>query len=188
MIVRRKARRTNTLRPVVRDGNAPGCRGLDGSGGAALTPDVTPCYYVMLSPQPDFYKSVFPPVPYQTWFSPRRRFVLIQREFTLPCGMRLGRSRESIVSGCLFVPHIPHIKSVEAGLVCDHCGTPRTRRTDKEKLSLGWTKFRGAGHYYRWRKKYGGLKMDQVKQLKEVEQENTRLRNGPCYAAGRTMH
>ena len=30
--------------------------------------------------------------------------------------------------------------------------------------------------YYRWRKEYGGLKMDQVKRLKEVEQENTRLR------------
>src|SRR5271155_4437403 len=37
MIVRRKARRTNTLRPVARDGNPPGCRGLDGSGRAALT-------------------------------------------------------------------------------------------------------------------------------------------------------
>jgi len=30
--------------------------------------------------------------------------------------------------------------------------------------------------YYRWRKEYGGLKMDQAKRLKEVEQENTRLR------------
>jgi putative transposase len=30
--------------------------------------------------------------------------------------------------------------------------------------------------YYHWRKEYGGLKMDQAKRLKEVEQENTRLR------------
>ena len=30
--------------------------------------------------------------------------------------------------------------------------------------------------YYRWRKVYGGLKMDQAKRLKQVEQENTRLR------------
>ena len=30
--------------------------------------------------------------------------------------------------------------------------------------------------YYRWRKEYGGLKMDQAKRLKELEQENTRLR------------
>jgi putative transposase len=30
--------------------------------------------------------------------------------------------------------------------------------------------------YYRWRKEYGGLKMDQAKRLKQVEQENTRLR------------
>ena len=30
--------------------------------------------------------------------------------------------------------------------------------------------------YYRWRKEYGGLKMDQAKRLKILEQENTRLR------------
>ena len=30
--------------------------------------------------------------------------------------------------------------------------------------------------YYRWRKEYGGLKMDQATRLKVLEQENTRLR------------
>ena len=30
--------------------------------------------------------------------------------------------------------------------------------------------------YYRWRQEYGGLKTDQVKRLKELEQENQRLR------------
>lgn len=30
--------------------------------------------------------------------------------------------------------------------------------------------------YYRWRKAYGGMKKDQVKRLKELEQENARLR------------
>jgi transposase-like protein len=30
--------------------------------------------------------------------------------------------------------------------------------------------------YYRWRSEYGGLKGDQVKKLKELEAENTRLR------------
>jgi putative transposase len=30
--------------------------------------------------------------------------------------------------------------------------------------------------YYRWRSEYGGLKLDQVKRLKLLEQENTRLR------------
>ncbi len=29
---------------------------------------------------------------------------------------------------------------------------------------------------YRWRKKYGGLKSDQVNRLKELEKENERLR------------
>jgi cell division protein FtsB len=30
--------------------------------------------------------------------------------------------------------------------------------------------------YYRWRAEYGGLKGDQVKRLRELEAENTRLR------------
>ena len=30
--------------------------------------------------------------------------------------------------------------------------------------------------YYRWRSEYGGLKLDQVRRLKLLEQENTRLR------------
>lgn len=30
--------------------------------------------------------------------------------------------------------------------------------------------------YYRWRKEYGGLKVDQAKRLKELEKENTRLK------------
>ena len=30
--------------------------------------------------------------------------------------------------------------------------------------------------FYRWRNEYGGLKLDQVKRLKQLEKENTRLR------------
>jgi transposase-like protein len=30
--------------------------------------------------------------------------------------------------------------------------------------------------YYRWRKEYGGLKIDQARRLKELERENQRLR------------
>lgn len=30
--------------------------------------------------------------------------------------------------------------------------------------------------YYRWRKEYGGMKMDHVRRLKELEAENTRLK------------
>jgi transposase-like protein len=30
--------------------------------------------------------------------------------------------------------------------------------------------------YYRWRKEYGGLRMDQAKRMKELEKENERLR------------
>ena len=31
--------------------------------------------------------------------------------------------------------------------------------------------------YYRWRREYGGLKMDQAKRLKDLEKENGRLRH-----------
>ena len=30
--------------------------------------------------------------------------------------------------------------------------------------------------YYRWRKEFGGLKLDQAKRLKELEKENRRLK------------
>jgi len=30
--------------------------------------------------------------------------------------------------------------------------------------------------YYRWRKEYGGLKVDQARRLKELERENARLK------------
>ena len=30
--------------------------------------------------------------------------------------------------------------------------------------------------YYRWRREYGGLKVDQAKRLKDLERENQRLR------------
>lgn len=32
--------------------------------------------------------------------------------------------------------------------------------------------------YYRWRKEYGGLKLDQARRLKELEKENARLKRG----------
>ena len=39
---------------------------------------------------------------------------------------------------------------------------------------------RGAGiseqTYYKWRREYGGLKIDQAKRLKELERENARLK------------
>ena len=30
--------------------------------------------------------------------------------------------------------------------------------------------------YYRWRKEYGGLKLDQAKRLKDLERENSKLK------------
>ena len=31
--------------------------------------------------------------------------------------------------------------------------------------------------FYRWRREYGGLKLDQAKQFKQLEHENARLKN-----------
>ena len=43
-----------------------------------------------------------------------------------------------------------------------------------------WKICRGAGiseqTYYKWRREYGGLKIDQAKRLKELERENERLK------------
>ena len=34
----------------------------------------------------------------------------------------------------------------------------------------------GDATYYRWRKEYGGMRVDQARRLKELEQENSRLK------------
>ena len=31
--------------------------------------------------------------------------------------------------------------------------------------------------YYRWRREYGGMRLEQAKRLKELEKENSRLKN-----------
>jgi transposase-like protein len=56
-------------------------------------------------------------------------------------------------------------------------------REAEERLSQGekiGVICRGLGvseqSYYRWRREYGGLKVDQAKRLKDLEKENTRLR------------
>ena len=50
-------------------------------------------------------------------------------------------------------------------------------------LSQGSTAAQAARHlgiteqtYYRWRKEYGGMRINQAKRLKELEKENTRLK------------
>ena len=50
-------------------------------------------------------------------------------------------------------------------------------------MSQGSTAAEAARHlgiteqtYYRWRKEYGGMRINQAKRLKELEKENTRLK------------
>jgi hypothetical protein len=38
------------------------------------------------------------------------------------------------------------------------------------------SKFGAEQTYYRWRKEYGGLQVDQARRLKDLEQENTKLK------------
>lgn len=48
----------------------------------------------------------------------------------------------------------------------------------KENTVAGVCKLIGVTEqtYYRWRQEYGGLKVDQAKRFKELEQENARLK------------
>ena len=40
--------------------------------------------------------------------------------------------------------------------------------------------------FYRWRKEYGGLKLEQAKRLKELEKENARLKRVVAECQGRS--
>jgi hypothetical protein len=42
--------------------------------------------------------------------------------------------------------------------------------------------------YYRWRKEYGGLKMDQTRRMKELEKENARLRRAVLHVLQRQQY
>ena len=59
-------------------------------------------------------------------------------------------------------------------------------------LSKGSTAVKAARHlgiteqtYYRWRKEYGGMRINQAKRLKELEKENARLKKLVAYTCAR---
>ena len=58
---------------------------------------------------------------------------------------------------------IPKLREVEAG---------RGKTVVEAVKKIGVTE----QTYYRWTKKFGGLRMDQAKRLKELEKENSRLK------------
>ena len=60
---------------------------------------------------------------------------------------------------------IPMLRQVEVE-------TAKGRKVEEVCRELQITAFT----YYRWRKQYGGLKMDQAKKLKELEKENAQLK------------
>jgi putative transposase len=51
-------------------------------------------------------------------------------------------------------------------------GLSQGRRIGEVCRSLGISQ----QSYYRWRSEYGGMKLEQVKRLKELEKENSRLK------------
>ena len=57
------------------------------------------------------------------------------------------------------------------------CGKPEVKLSQGETVGVIC---RGLGiseqSYYRWRRDYGGLKLDQAKKLKDLERENERLK------------
>ncbi len=51
--------------------------------------------------------------------------------------------------------------------------TAEPGREDRQDLSQSWISEQS---YYRWRRLYGGLKVDQARRLKDLERENQRLK------------
>ena len=51
-------------------------------------------------------------------------------------------------------------------------GLTQGKRTPEVREQMGVTE----QTYYRWRKEYGGLKVDQTRRLKDLEKENSRLK------------
>lgn len=72
--------------------------------------------------------------------------------------------------------------SIETSLVTPAAIDPDVCRDPSDAAILGTAVAAGAEGlvtdqiYYRWRKEYGGLKVDQAKRFKELERENARLR------------
>jgi transposase-like protein len=60
---------------------------------------------------------------------------------------------------------IPKLREAEVGLAKGHTVAQVVKRLGVAEQT-----------YYRWRKEYGGLRMDQAKRLKELEKENARLK------------
>ena len=60
---------------------------------------------------------------------------------------------------------IPKLREVEVEL-----GRGKTVAEAVKKISVT------EQTYYRWKKRFGGLRMDQAKRLKELEKENSRLK------------
>ena len=73
--------------------------------------------------------------------------------------MRMGRKRHTAEQ------IIAKLRAAEVGLAKGQALAEVVRRLEISEQT-----------YYRWRKEYGGLRVDQAKRLKELEKENGRLK------------
>ena len=73
--------------------------------------------------------------------------------------MRMGRKRHTAEQ------IIAKLREAEVGLAKGQALTLLVRRLEISEQT-----------YYRWRKEYGGLRVDQARRLKELEKENARLK------------
>ena len=71
-------------------------------------------------------------------------------------------------------PQLGSVPAGAAGRPCRQAEVELSRglRTPQACKKLGISE----QTYYRWRKEYGGLRLDQAKRLKKLERENTRLK------------
>jgi len=69
-------------------------------------------------------------------------------------------------------PELPATRPVNRLLHEQQLSELEKRMRDKICRSLGISE----QTYYKWRREYGGLKLDQAKRLKELERENERLK------------
>ena len=111
------------------------------------------------------------PIDFEREWSPSEDLQVGADAALVLLGEQIGGGAGQIVGACLLAPEVEPAHS------------PRRRGFGDLPLDLlvrHDTICRGIGiseqSYYRWRRDYGGLKLDQAKRLKDLERENDRLK------------
>ena len=74
--------------------------------------------------------------------------------------------------------HICHAKDIQLSRLYPFSARWRWNSRRVKSVEEACREAQVAPHtYYNWRKKYGGMKVDEAKRLKELEKENARLKH-----------